>query len=44
MKFELQMFFILLFIGLIVKKLDWRGHFFLLLFISAWVIFNWKKS
>ena len=43
MKFQFEMFVLLSVIGLVVKKIDWRGQFFLFLFICAWVFYNnWK--
>lgn len=44
MKFELQLFFLFVLIGLFIKRLDWRGQFFLFLFIGAWIMYNWKKG
>jgi hypothetical protein len=44
MKFELQVFILLIIVGLVIKKIDWRGQFFLFLFISAWIFYNWKKG
>jgi hypothetical protein len=44
MKFELYVFIGLIALGLILKKWDWRGNFFLLLFICAWVFYNWRKN
>jgi hypothetical protein len=44
MKFELQVFAVLIALGLIVKRLDWRGQFFLFLFIVAWIFYTWKKG
>lgn len=44
MKFELQVFILLIALGLTLKKMDWRGQFFLFLFIASWVLFNWKKG
>jgi maltose O-acetyltransferase len=44
MRFELQLFVLLIGLGLTVKKLDWRGQFFLFLFICLWIFYNWKKG
>lgn len=44
MKFELQFYILMIILGLNIKKIDWRGQFFLLLFISAWVLWNWKRG
>jgi hypothetical protein len=44
MKFEIQVFILLIIIGLVVKKIDWRGQFFLCLFIGAWIFYNWKRG
>ena len=44
MRFELQMFVGLIAVGLVIKRIDWRGHFFLFLLITAWVFFNWIKG
>lgn len=44
MKFELQMFIFLIALGAFVRKIDWRGHFFLFLFMAVWVYYNWKKG
>ncbi len=44
MRLELQLFVLLIAIGLIFKKLDWRGQFFLFLTICAWIFYNWKRG
>jgi hypothetical protein len=44
MRFELQMFVGLITLGLLVKRVDWRGMFFLLVLITSWVMFNWIKG
>lgn len=44
MKFELQIFIMFIAMGLIIKRIDWRGQFFLFLFIALWVFYNWKKG
>lgn len=44
MKFELQLFILLIIIGLVIKRIDWRGQFFLILFIGLWIMYNWKRG
>ncbi|MCS6775574.1 MAG: hypothetical protein RMJ43_06475 [Chloroherpetonaceae bacterium] len=44
MKFELQILFLFLVIGLLIKRIDWRGQFFLFLFLCTWIYFNWRRG
>ncbi len=43
MHFEFQMLFILVFIGIFVRKLDWRRWFGVGLFLVAWMTYNIMK-
>ena len=40
MKFELQIFLAIIIMGLLVKRVDWRGQFFLALFLILWITYN----
>ncbi len=44
MRFEITIFIGIILAGLIAKRLDWRGTFYLLLFVTLWVFINWKKG
>lgn len=44
MKLELPFFIVMICLGLGLKKIDWRGQFFLFLFVFAWVMYNWKRG
>ncbi len=44
MKYEIPVFILLIAVGLMVKKFDWRAQFGLFLFIATWVMYSWKKG
>ena len=44
MRYEITVFIGLIAVGLFSKKMDWRGYFFLTLFVCLWVLINWKKG
>jgi hypothetical protein len=44
MKYDFQMLFLMIGIGLVSKKPGWRTWFFIALFVGAWILFNWWKG
>ncbi len=44
MKYELQIFFFFIFMGIIVKKMTASGWFFTILAVFSWIMVNWKKN
>ena len=44
MRFEISIFLGMIIVGLIAKRLEWRGTFYLLLFVATWIFVNWKKG
>lgn len=44
MRFDFQVLFILVAIGLLTKRLSWKGWFAVGLFMFSWLIFCWKKG
>ena len=44
MKYDLHLFFSMIGLGLITKKVTWKGWFLVLLLVMAWVYINWKKG
>ncbi len=44
MKFDLQLLYAFLIIGLISKRLSGRGWFFVCMLIAAWMAFNIVKG
>ena len=43
MKYDLQLLFLLLLIGLLTRKLSWRGWFGVSLLVFGWMMFNWLR-
>jgi hypothetical protein len=41
MSFDYQLLYILIVIGLLTKRLHWRGWFGVCLLIFSWMMFNW---
>ena len=44
MRYEFFIFIGLITAGMMSKKLDWRGIFYLVLFVGGWIFINWKKG
>jgi len=44
MKYDFQLLFLLIGIGLISKRLTWKGWFGVALMIFVWMMFNWVKA
>jgi hypothetical protein len=44
MKLDVQMLFMLVGIGLISRKLDWRGWLLVAVLIVTWMVYNLIKS
>ncbi len=44
MKYDFQMLFLLVMLGVFFKKLNWRGWFFVGLFLFTWMMYNWLKA
>jgi hypothetical protein len=43
MKYDFQMLFVLIGIGLVSKKLTWKGWLATSLLLFAWIMFNWIR-
>jgi hypothetical protein len=44
MKYDMQFLFILVGVGLLSKKLSWKGWFALGVFVFAYVMYNWFRA
>jgi hypothetical membrane protein len=44
MKYELQVFFILMAVGLIARKMSPAGWFTIMLFVFSWIMMSWKRN
>jgi len=45
MKFDFQMLFLMIGLGIVLKKNPgWRTWFFVGLFVGCWMMFNWWKG
>ena len=43
MHFEFQLLIVMVFIGILVRKLDWRRWFAVGLLIVGWIVYNLMK-
>ena len=44
MKYDFQLLFALVAIGLLTNRLGWKGWFFVSLFVFAWMMYNWMMK
>ena len=44
MKYELQVFFILIAVGVIARKMTPAGWFTIMLFVFSWIMMSWKRN
>ena len=44
MKFDYQLLYLFVAVGLMTRKLSWRGWFALGILVLAIILFNWKKN
>lgn len=43
LKFDFQLLYGLIALGLFYKRLSWRGWFAVTLTVFAWIMWNWKR-
>jgi hypothetical protein len=43
MKYDLQLMFTLLLVGIMNRKLSWRGWFGISILVITWIMYNWLR-
>jgi hypothetical protein len=43
-KFEFHLLFLLLAIGMLTKKSNWKSWYLVTLLVFGWIMFNWYKA
>lgn len=43
MRFDIQVFYILIAIGVFSRKLNWKGWFGIAVFVAGWVWISWYR-